>query len=79
MSGPTVFISYSHQDEAWKDQLVRQLRVLELEDAYVVWDDRKIVAGEGWSAEIETAMASARAAVLLVVTTPSFRDRPRTR
>lgn len=23
MSGPTVFISYSHQDETWKDQLVR--------------------------------------------------------
>ncbi len=30
MSGPTVFISYSHQDETWKDQLVRQLRVLEI-------------------------------------------------
>jgi hypothetical protein len=27
MSGPAVFISYSHQDEPWKDRLVRQLRV----------------------------------------------------
>ncbi len=35
-----VFISYSHQDEAWKDRLVRQLRVLELEGALTVWDDR---------------------------------------
>jgi hypothetical protein len=26
MNGPTVFISYSHHDEAWKDKLVGQLR-----------------------------------------------------
>ena len=66
MNGPTVFISYSHQDEAWKDQLVRQLQVLELEGAYDIWEDRKIAAGDGWRAEIETAMARARAAVLLI-------------
>jgi tetratricopeptide (TPR) repeat protein len=66
MSGPTVFISYSHQDETWKDQLVRQLKVLELEGAFEVWDDRKIAAGDGWRSEIETAMARARAAVLLI-------------
>jgi len=66
MSGPTVFISYSHQDETWKDQLVRQLKVLELEGAFEVWEDRQIAAGDGWRSEIETAMARARAAVLLV-------------
>jgi hypothetical protein len=38
MSG-TVFISYSHKDEGWKDRLVEQLRVLELEGAYDLWDD----------------------------------------
>jgi tetratricopeptide (TPR) repeat protein len=66
MSGPTVFISYSHQDESWKDQLVRQLRVLELEGAFDIWDDRRIDAGDGWRGEIETAMSRARAAVLLI-------------
>ncbi|HEX3527541.1 MAG TPA: toll/interleukin-1 receptor domain-containing protein [Thermoanaerobaculia bacterium] len=66
MSGPTVFISYSHKDEIWKDLLVRQLRVLELEGAFVLWDDRKIAAGDGWRSEIETVMESARAAVLLI-------------
>jgi tetratricopeptide (TPR) repeat protein len=66
MSGPTVFISYSHQDEAWKNQLVSQLRVLEIEDALSVWDDRQIAAGGDWHAEIETAMERARAAVLLI-------------
>ncbi len=66
MSGPTVFISYSHYDEAWKNQLVSQLRVLEIEGVLSVWDDRKIAAGDGWRTEIETAMEHARAAVLLI-------------
>jgi len=66
MDGPTVFISYSHQDEAWKDRLVRQLRVLELEGAYTLWDDRKIAAGADWRSEIATSLEGARAAVLLI-------------
>ena len=32
MSAPTVFISYSHLDEAWKDRLVIHLRALQLDD-----------------------------------------------
>ena len=63
---PTVFVSYSHQDEAWKDRLVKQLRVLELEGDLEVWDDRRIAAGDDWQAEIEEAMAEAQAAVLLI-------------
>jgi len=66
MSRPTVFISYSHQDEPWKDHLTRHLRVLELEGAFELWDDRKIAAGDGWRAEIEKAMERAKAAVLLI-------------
>ena len=63
---PTVFISYSHQDEAWKDRLVKQLQVLELEGDLEVWEDRQIDAGDDWLPEIEEAMARARVAVLLV-------------
>jgi hypothetical protein len=63
---PTVFVSYSHQDEAWKDRLVKQLRVLELEGDLEVWDDRRIAAGDEWLPEIEAAIARARAAVLLI-------------
>jgi tetratricopeptide (TPR) repeat protein len=66
MNGPTVFISYSHQDEAWKDKLVTHLRVLERAGLLDVWDDRKIAAGDGWRAEIATAMDRAGAAVLLI-------------
>jgi len=62
----TVFISYSHRDESWKDRLVRQLRVLQRQGLLDVWDDRRIGGGEDWRAEIDAAMARARVAVLLV-------------
>ncbi len=61
-----VFISYSHRDETWKDKVVSQLRVLAREGAFDLWDDRRIAAGEGWRAEIETAIEHAQAAVLLI-------------
>ncbi|MEA2694085.1 MAG: hypothetical protein QOJ16_3472, partial [Acidobacteriota bacterium] len=66
MPKPTVFISYSHQDEKWKDKLVKHLGVLEQEGLLATWDDRRIGAGANWLAEIEKAMGSARVAVLLV-------------
>ena len=61
---PTVFISYSHKDESWKDRVVKQLRVLERH--LEVWDDRQIDAGDDWQSKIEMAMANAQAAVLLI-------------
>ena len=66
MGAPAVFISYSHKDEPWKDRLVRQLRVLELEGAFVLWEDRQIAAGDGWRDQIATALDQARVAVLLI-------------
>lgn len=61
---PTVFVSYSHQDKTWKDRLVKQLQVLELE--LEIWDDCQIDAGDDWLYEIEAALARARVAVLLI-------------
>jgi tetratricopeptide (TPR) repeat protein len=66
MTSPTVFISYSHKDEVWKDHLVTHLGVLQQEDILDVWDDRRIGAGEDWYQKIEEAIAKARVAVLLV-------------
>ena len=40
MTKPTVFISYSHKDEIWKDRLKPQLDALEMAEQIVVWDDR---------------------------------------
>jgi hypothetical protein len=66
MSAPTVLISYSHKDEAWKDRLVKQLKVLKVE----VWEDRRIAAGEDWQPEIEQAAEWASVAILLI--SPDF-------
>ena len=60
-----VFISYSHQDEGWKDRVVKQLAVLE-EEGVDSWDDRKIEGGGDWEQEIEKAIASCEVALLLI-------------
>jgi hypothetical protein len=63
----TVFISYSHKDEAWKDKLLPQLRALEQAGVDMkVWQDRQIDAGAAWYPEIQEAMADAAVAVLLI-------------
>lgn len=63
---PTVFISYSQQDEVWKDKLLPQLRALEQAGRIVVWHDRKIDGGDKWYPEIKEAMGRAAVAVCLI-------------
>ena len=63
---PTVFISYSHMDEEWKDRLVVHLKALEQAGRISIWDDRRIDAGEFWYDEIESAMGSAAVTVCIV-------------
>jgi nucleoside phosphorylase/tetratricopeptide (TPR) repeat protein len=71
MPAPTVFISYSHQDEEWKNKLLPHLHALEMAGVEMqVWHDRKIDGGDKWYPEIEHAMANAAVAVLLV--SPDF-------
>ena len=62
----TIFISYSHKDEAWKDRLMTHLGVLQSQGLVQLWDDRRIGAGEGWFAAIQEAMSRASVAVLLI-------------
>ena len=66
MTKPSVFVSYSHKDEHWKDRLVTHLGVLHHQGLLDLWDDRRIGAGEDWYQEIQEAMAAASVAVLLV-------------
>jgi hypothetical protein len=66
MTSPTVFISYCHKDEVWKDRLVTHLGVLQQEGLLDLWDDRSIGAGGNWYQKIQEAIAKARVAVLLV-------------
>ena len=61
-----VFISYSHKDEAWKERLHTQLKVLERQNQLTIWDDRQIAVGADWYPEIEKALNSAQVAILLI-------------
>lgn len=62
-----IFVSYSHQDEAWKDRVVAHLgAVVRDREAVTVWDDRHIEAGQDWLGAIHAAIAKARIAVLLL-------------
>ena len=60
-----VFISYSQQDEAWKNRVVQHLNVLNCE-GLTVWSDADIPAGANWLPAIEAAMADCQVALLLI-------------
>jgi hypothetical protein len=67
MSKPKVFISYCHADEApWKNRLQKHLEVLDRRGSLSFWEDRQIAAGVEWQAEINAALESAEAAILLI-------------
>ena len=66
MTKPSVFVSYSHQDEHWKDRLRPHLGVLEQVGRITIWDDRQIGAGAEWYEKIKQVMERAAVAVCLI-------------
>ena len=61
-----VFISYSHDDKWYLDQLQKHLKPHVRSGALPVWVDTQLRAGDDWKKEIETALAGAQIAILLV-------------
>lgn len=62
----SVFFSYSHADEALRDQLERQLSMLKRQGVISVWHDRRIMAGQEIDHAISDNLETADIILLLV-------------
>ena len=65
-----VFISYSHKDNAYRDELVAHLASLEKTGVMDTWHDRKITPGQDWSDAIDDNLA--RSDVIVVLASADF-------
>jgi len=61
-----IFISYSHKDETFKDELITMLAGLQRRGIVDAWQDRHIEAGDEWNKSIQDVMNHCDLALLLV-------------
>jgi hypothetical protein len=64
--GITLFFSYSHQDEALRDELAKHLSLLERQGVLSSWHDRQIAPGSEWAGQIDHYLEQAQIILLLV-------------
>ncbi len=62
----SVFISYSHQDEALRDELQLHLEVLRRDGIIDIWHDRSLLAGQEFGSMIDERLNDAQIIVLLI-------------
>lgn len=61
-----LFISYSHLDEIYRNELLKQLRPLERQKLITIWSDVEITPGEEWELAIRSKLNDADIVVLLI-------------
>jgi hypothetical protein len=64
--GIRLFFSYSHQDEALRDELAKHLSLLERDGVLRSWHDRQIVPGSEWAGHIDQHLEQAQIILLLI-------------
>ncbi|MEH2419596.1 MAG: GUN4 domain-containing protein [Nostoc sp.] len=61
-----LFFSYSHKDEALRDELAKHLTILEWQGVISSWHDRKILPGQEWDHQINDNLNTADIILLLI-------------
>jgi internalin A len=61
-----VFISYSHKDETYRNELETHLILLQRQGLISTWTDRRIAPGDDWKTAIDERVATADIVLLLV-------------
>ena len=69
-AGLRVFVSYSRQDERYRERLEISLAQLRRDNVISTWHDKKILPGEEWDREIDENLNNADLVLLLV--SPDF-------
>ena len=69
-----VFISYSHKDERFLNELRIQLKPYLRKDVLTAWSDKETAPGSKWFEKIQAALANASVAVMLVSEAFLFSD-----
>ncbi len=61
-----VFVSYSHKDSAYVDELIKLLKPLQKTRDIEVWSDNEIAPGENWQERINDTMSRSKIAVFFI-------------
>lgn len=61
-----VFLSYSHADEKYRNELTKHLKILQRQGIIETWHDRCLLPGDEWASGIDENLHSADIILLLV-------------
>lgn len=66
MPGIRAFVSYSHKDDALREELQTHIKLFLRQGKLDAWDDRRITPGDEWKGQIDNNLENAELVLLLV-------------